>query len=493
MLSETCLTDEIFDSEIAITGYNLLRCDSNSSHTGGLALYTKSEISIQVICNSQKDLSWFLAVKVISGFAQGVSPQERNQNFIDKFDDWCSEYFNSENELNVICGDFNIDVNKNSDTNTKNLLESANMNNLYQIVNNFTRETHLSQTIIDLVFTKSNNTKCVVSSDINISDHNMLKVLVKACEKNESKLNLKSGSKLCWKNYSKEALNKELIKIDWNYSLTNVEEKFEFLFSNLNFCTKKLVSVKNLAIQNDKKLNKYLCNLKRDVSHLKYLYKNDKSEINWQNYKVQRNFYKNEVRTINNNNVQNEIEKNIKNSKKLWKTLKSFYSSNNDCIKCVEFEDGIEFNEKIMANKLNEYFVNSVKKICSEIPTDNNDMNNIANIEENENKFDFKTVEISEIKKVLKNFVNKNYIDLINGKVLNDSMENEMFAVKLCEFINESLMSAFIPDCWKTSTIVPLKKVANTTKADELRLINMLPIPEKLLEVIVKDQGFITI
>ncbi len=63
-----------------------------------------------------------------------------------------------------------------------------------------------------------------------------------------------------------------------------------------------------------------------------------------------------------------------------------------------------------------------------------------------------------------------------------------MFAVKLCEFINESLMSAFIPDCWKTSTIVPLKKVANTTKADELRPINMLPIPEKLLEVIVKDQ-----
>jgi hypothetical protein len=115
MLSETCVTEDIFDSEIAIIGYNLLRCDSNSRHTGGLAVYTKSGIRVPTISSCQKDLSWFMAVKVLSGFTKGVydviykSPQERNKNFIDIFDDWCSEFFDSENNLNVICGDFNTE------------------------------------------------------------------------------------------------------------------------------------------------------------------------------------------------------------------------------------------------------------------------------------------------------------------------------------------------------------------------------------------------
>jgi hypothetical protein len=43
------------------------------------------------------------------------------------------------------------------------------MNNLNQIVKDFTRETHLSQTIIDLVFTNNNEIKCSVLSDINIA------------------------------------------------------------------------------------------------------------------------------------------------------------------------------------------------------------------------------------------------------------------------------------------------------------------------------------
>jgi hypothetical protein len=95
-----------------------------------LAVYTKSGISIPTVSSCQKDLSWFLAVTVLSGFTKGVfgliykSPQERNQNFIEMFgDDWCSEFFDSENSLSVICRDFNIGVAKISDINTKNLLD----------------------------------------------------------------------------------------------------------------------------------------------------------------------------------------------------------------------------------------------------------------------------------------------------------------------------------------------------------------------------------
>lgn len=364
------------------------------------------------------------------------------------------------------------------------------MNNLNQIVKDFTRETHLSQTIIDLVFTNNNEIKCSVISSMNIADHNMLKISVKNNENIDPKLNINKSSKYCWKNYSKSALNNEIEQFDWNScnNINNVEEKFKFLFSNLESSVKKFVTIKDMNCNNDKKFNNYINNLRKEVSKMKFFYKNDKSEHNWHSYKIKRNQYKNEVRAINNKEIQNEIEKNINDSKKLWKILKSFYSSRSDKICCVKFDNHVEFDEKKIANDLNEFFVNSVVKICAEIPTNNIDMNDIENIEENVNKFELKTVEMSKIKQVLKTFVNKNYIDLINGKVLNDAIENEKFGKEISEFINESLNAGYVPDCWKISTVVPLKKVPNTMKAEEMRPINMLPIPEKLVEVIVKDQ-----
>ena len=41
VLSETHITSDISDSEISIRGYNLVRCDSHSRHTGGVLIYVK--------------------------------------------------------------------------------------------------------------------------------------------------------------------------------------------------------------------------------------------------------------------------------------------------------------------------------------------------------------------------------------------------------------------------------------------------------------------
>ncbi|KAK9759293.1 7tm Chemosensory receptor [Popillia japonica] len=46
MLSETHVTEEILDSEISIKGYNILRCNSYSRHTGGVIMYVKLGVDI---------------------------------------------------------------------------------------------------------------------------------------------------------------------------------------------------------------------------------------------------------------------------------------------------------------------------------------------------------------------------------------------------------------------------------------------------------------
>lgn len=48
-LTETHITIDINDSELKINGYNLVRCDSHSRHTGGVAIYVQEELSMNII------------------------------------------------------------------------------------------------------------------------------------------------------------------------------------------------------------------------------------------------------------------------------------------------------------------------------------------------------------------------------------------------------------------------------------------------------------
>lgn len=56
------------------------------------------------------------------------------------------------------------------------------------------------------------------------------------------------------------------------------------------------------------------------------------------------------------------------------------------------------------------------------------------------------------------------------------------------EVINMSLQIGECPNRWKTSTIVPIPKVKKPKKASDYRPINILPIYEKVLELVVKKQ-----
>ena len=54
--------------------------------------------------------------------------------------------------------------------------------------------------------------------------------------------------------------------------------------------------------------------------------------------------------------------------------------------------------------------------------------------------------------------------------------------------VNDCLRLAYVPEIWKISTVVPIEKIKNTTRPEELRPINTLPSDEKILESIVKEQ-----
>jgi len=59
---------------------------------------------------------------------------------------------------------------------------------------------------------------------------------------------------------------------------------------------------------------------------------------------------------------------------------------------------------------------------------------------------------------------------------------------ELVEVINGFLSDGMCPAVWKTSEIRPVPKVDKPEKVAQFRLINVLPIFEKVLELVVKKQ-----
>lgn len=49
-LSETHVTSDIEECEVAIKGYKYIGVDSHSRHTGGVAMYLKNSVKFKVIC-----------------------------------------------------------------------------------------------------------------------------------------------------------------------------------------------------------------------------------------------------------------------------------------------------------------------------------------------------------------------------------------------------------------------------------------------------------
>lgn len=44
LLNETHITSDIENNELKVRGYNIMRCDSDSRHTGGVVVYIKNNI-----------------------------------------------------------------------------------------------------------------------------------------------------------------------------------------------------------------------------------------------------------------------------------------------------------------------------------------------------------------------------------------------------------------------------------------------------------------
>lgn len=488
LLSETHLTNDIEDSEVNIRGYKIIRCDSTSRHTGGVAIYSRDNLNINIVHKENYvNTAWTLSVKIISKSIFGVfsviyrSPSTSEALFIDYFKKWFDKYINHE-LLTVIAGDFNINLMKNEfySEKMKSVLKSLGMK---QFINEPTRITKNSKTLIDYVISNRYKMKVKVLLNEKISDHSTIICdFEKKCESNGR---VENKQKII--NYSKEVFIDNLTKIEWTKAFKwNVNEKANFLVSNIKDCLAQFV--KNIIVKphnSQKWYNQDLFKLrnKRDNAFKTAVLTDD--QANWIKYNEINILYKMKTKATKNNYYKNKLYNARDNQKKTWQVLKEIVNGTNDNSNSyIEF-NGVKVSDtKLIINNFNHYYVDSIIEINNSIP--NQSELDFINMKMVENDFKFNPVNYDDIISVIKGIRCQSDCELLNKTIILDALT--FIGLPFLDVINSSLESGLFPTDWKISILTPVPKVQNTVKAEEFRPINQLPTYEKILEGVVKRQ-----
>lgn len=90
-----------------------------------------------------------------------------------------------------------------------------------------------------------------------------------------------------------------------------------------------------------------------------------------------------------------------------------------------------------------------------------------------------------KLERIVKNFPSKKGTD---EGISSDILKAAFYTIndEFLRVVNDSLGRGVCLEGWKTSTIIPISKIEKPKKASEYRPINILPIYEKILELVVK-------
>lgn len=191
-ISETWLNTKIPDLLVNVNGFNIFRLDrSISKRGGGVAIFVRSDLAVECVPSSynvsnedvellsvyvkfENQKNYLITTVYIPPKANPESALEAILN--------CSSLYNPNKHHWIVGGDFNLDyLGKGSRKRDKVLLTSfSNKANHTQIINNPSRVTKKTQSLIDLIFTSSPEFMVKGGTiPCNISDHDIVYIVAK--------------------------------------------------------------------------------------------------------------------------------------------------------------------------------------------------------------------------------------------------------------------------------------------------------------------------
>ena len=264
------------------------------------------------------------------------------------------------------------------------------------------------------------------------------------------------------------------------------------------------IKTKTVRANNAPFMNKKLSKAIMTRSRLRNKFLKNPNEINKTNYNKHRNYCVNLLRKEKKKYYNNIDLKLITDNKHFWKTIKPMFSDKHNISRKITIieDDEIISNDVNVAETMNEFFSNAVKKLeikgyQANLNWDigNDDIFNAINkfrshpsilkIKERitiRKEFSFKFSSVADIESEIQKLnINKpTTFNNIPAKILIEN--SDICSPYLSKIYNESILNSNFPGPLKKADITPAYKKGDTTNKENYRPVSILPSISKIFE-----------
>ena len=499
-LSETWIKPDRNDSEYELPGYRLFRKDRKGNH-GGVAVFVHDAL----VATRRDDLEldtvegmWLeIAVPKSRSFLVGnFYRPDRTSSYYDK--DFMVKLngildtASAEGKEMLLFGDFNCCFmsSHRNDSDCKQLKSLFRSLNIKQLIDQPTRITKNSKSLIDLVAVNCPQNVCesgVVSA--HLSDHELVYCV--------RKLNWKRAPSQVktFRNYAHfnvDAFRNDLKGVNWNSApcpggpviVDKLWHDFKRGFITIADRHAPLTQRRVRGIDNCPWLNNSIkaTMRQRDYFHKRALKSNTSQD--WASYRHFRNRVTNEIRSAKASYNKRLIEESGGDHRSFWRTMKKILPGEMKVTSPNIKVNGVVSSDKqCIANAFNKFFASAASKLMATVRSTcgHNLRDHYTSIRQYP---PFNFLEISEecVLSQLRNLKSGKAVGLdgIQARLLKDSAD---IVVKPVTFIiNTSLRTSKVPCDWKSARVIPLFKKGKADEMDNYRPISILPVLSKVLE-----------
>ena len=474
---------------------------------GGVLAYIKSDLSYNIrqdLSSSNEAIFFEIYLPNTKPILIGVLYRPPNDsNFLNTFHDTLENTRELNNQEFYIMGDMNINMQKNNKNKTSIINEYnefCKTNDMTQIITSCTHVTKTSSSLIDHILTNSQDR--ISQSGVietTFSDHFSIFCTRKITRNKHNKH--KTIKIRSFKNYDKDAYLERLKGInlpDFDES-RNIDEIYNNFIIELSKIIDYVAPLREIRVKNktpDWFDGTIMDEIRtRDKLHRKFI--NTKLEVDGLPYRSSRNKVQNLINSKKKIFIQNSLEQNKRDSKKLWKTLKDLglpSKTKSDSKINLNINGQINSKPAEIANHFNDFYSTLADKLVEKLPIapnkfgDNETENYYEEKKLKENNLEFRTVDKSEISKILLNINNSKSpgFDNVAGKFLKDG--SEILSAHISNIFNLSVMLSKFPSQCKIAKIKPIFKKASKLEAVNYRPISLLPLISKVFEKCIHDQ-----